>query len=198
MWSKAAPTRKGVSSASLSLACALTGRKLWICDSFAGLPSAEAGIRRDYPHLKVQGVYAEGMYAGSLEEVRDNVSRFGSVANCHFLPGLFAESLAGLPAKLVFAFVDVDLTSSMKDCIRHIWPRLVDEGMLYTDDSCDMEVVRAWFDDGWWRQELGVRSPGYVGAGCGLPLGVGGSSLGYARKVADVRKSYQTVPWLAT
>jgi hypothetical protein len=189
---------KGASSASLSLACALTRRKLWVCDSFAGLPSAEASIRRDYPHLKVQGVYAEGMYAGPLEEVRDNLTRFGSIGSCEFLPGLFAESLAKLPGKLAFAFVDVDLTSSMQDCIRHIWPRLVDEATLYTDDSCDMEVVRVWFDDHWWRQELGLRPPGYVGGGCGLPLGVGGSSLGYARKVADVRKSYQTVPWLAT
>ena len=189
---------KGASSASLSLACALVGRKLWICDSFAGLPSAESEIRRDYAHLKVQGVYAAGMYAGSLDEVRRNVTRFGSAQHCEFLPGLFADTLSRLPARLAFAFVDVDLTSSMKDCIRHIWPRLADEALFYTDDSCDMEVVRAWFDEPWWRETLGVRPPGYVGTGCGLPVSLGGSSLGYARKVADVRKSYPSVPWLAT
>lgn len=188
---------KGASSASLSLACALVGRRLWICDSFAGLPSAEAGIRRDYSHLKVQGLYAEGMYAGSLDEVRQNVARHGAVQSCEFLPGLFNDTLPRLPASLVFAFVDVDLTSSMRDCVRHIWPRLVDEGLLYTDDSCDMEVVRVWFDEAWWRDALGTRAPGYVGSGCGLPLSLGGASLGYARKVADVRESYRTVPWLA-
>ena len=32
---------KGASSASLSLVCALVGRKLWVCDSFSGLPDAE-------------------------------------------------------------------------------------------------------------------------------------------------------------
>ena len=106
------------------------------------------------------------------------------------------ESLRAVGPKLVFAFVDVDLTSSMKDCIRHLWPRLADEGLIYTDDSCDMEVVRVWFDDAWWQQELGSRAPGYVGSGCGLPLSVAGSSLGYAQKVVDVRKSYQQSPWL--
>lgn len=188
---------KGASSASLSLACALVKRKLWVCDSFSGLPSGETRIRRDYAHLKIQGVYAEGMYAGSLGEVRENVAKYGNADRCEFLPGLFAETLPRLPAKLAFAFIDVDLTSSMKDCIRHIWPRLADEGLVYTDDSCDLEVVRVWFDDSWWRQELGERAPGYVGTGCGLPMSIAGSSLGYARKVSDLRKSYQTVPWLA-
>jgi O-methyltransferase len=189
---------KGASSASLSLACAATQRKLWICDSFAGLPDGEAKTTRDYPHLRLQGTYAKGMYAGALQEVRTNVTRYGELGACEFLPGLFADSLQSLPAKVAFAFVDVDLTSSMKDCIRHLWPRLGDQGMIYTDDSCDMEVVRVWFDDAWWQRELGERAPGYVGSGCGLPVAVGGSSLGYSRKVRDLRSSYQQGPWLAS
>jgi hypothetical protein len=189
---------KGASSASLSIVCSMVGRRLWVCDSFAGLPSAEADITRDYAHLKVQGRYAEGMYAGALEEVRANVAKHGEPASVEFVQGLFAESLRALPAKLAFAFVDVDLTSSMRDCIRHIWPRLSDGGVVYTDDSCDMEVVRVWFDEAWWRETLGARAPGYVGSGCGLPLALGGSSLGYVQKVSDLRKSYGTVSWLAT
>ena len=85
----------------------------------------------------------------------------------------------------------------MRDCIRHIWPRLADEGLVYTDDSCDMEVVRVWFDDGWWQTELGQRAPGYVGTGCGLPVSVNGSSLGYVQKIADVNKSYERGSWFA-
>ncbi len=188
---------KGASSASLSIACSMVGRRLWVCDSFAGLPSAEADITRDYAHLKVQGRYAEGMYAGALEEVRSHVAKYGEPASCEFVQGLFAESLTALPQRLAFAFVDVDLTSSMRDCIRHIWPRLSDGGVVYTDDSCDMEVVRVWFDEPWWRETLGTRAPGYVGSGCGLPLALGGSSLGYVQKVSDVKKSYRTVSWLA-
>lgn len=186
---------KGASSASLSHVCELVRRKLWICDSFAGLPVAEADVTRSYPHFKAYGHYRQGMYAGSLAEVQENVRRYGDIDRCEFVPGLFSDTLPDLRGQLVFAFVDVDLTSSMQDCIRHIWPRLVDEGYVYTDDSCDMEVIRVWFDDRWWERELGQRAPGYVGTGCGLPLSLAGSSLGYAQKIADVEKSYKKGAW---
>ena len=186
---------KGASSASLSLVCGLVGRKLWVCDSFAGLPVAEADITRSYPHLREYGHYRQGMYAGALAEVQENIRSYGDIGRCEFVPGLFSESLGGIGSRIAFAFLDVDLTSSMKDCIRHIWPRLADEGFVYTDDSCDMEVVRVWFDDEWWRKELGQRAPGYVGSGCGLPVGTGASSLGYVQKIASVQKSYEQATW---
>ena len=188
---------KGASSASLSMACALAGRKLWVCDSFAGLPDGEPDVVRNYAHQKLYGHYSAGMYAGRLDEVRANVTRYGRVEQCTFVPGLFADTLSQLKSQFAFAFLDVDLTSSMQDCIRHLWPRLVEGGVIYTDDSCDMEVVRVWFDDAWWQRHLGQRAPGYVGTGCGLPMSVAGSSLGYVQKVADVSRAYQRGPWLA-
>lgn len=189
-------TYKGASAASLSLICKLVGRKLWVCDSFAGLPVAESEIVRNYPHLKVYGNYRQGMYSGALLEVQENIRKNGDIERCEFVHGLFSESLGGLESKFVFAFVDVDLTSSMQDCIRHIWPNLVDEGFFYTDDSCDMEVVRVWFDDAWWQQNLGQRAPGYVGSGCGLPLSVSNSSLGYVQKIASLQESYEKASFL--
>ena len=187
---------KGASSASLSLVCALVGRKLWVCDSFAGLPVSESEITRNYPHLKVYGQYRQGMYSGALVEVQENIRKYGDLKSCEFVPGVFAESLRGFSAKLAFAFVDVDLTSSMQDCIKFLWPKLVDEGTVFTDDSCDMEVARVWFDDNWWQRELGLRAPGYVGTGCGLPLSVNYSSLGYVQKIASVQQSYAKAPFL--
>jgi hypothetical protein len=167
-----------------------------VCDSFEGLPEDESSPVHEYPHLQVYGHYEKGMYAGRLEEVKKNVSRFGEASSCTFLPGFFCDSLKTLAGPLVFGFLDVDLVSSMKDCIRYIWPLLVDGSFLFTDDSLDMEVVRVWFDDQWWEQILGVRSPGYVGSGCGLPLNPDSTSLGYARKLAMVASQYQRVPWL--
>lgn len=188
---------KGASSASLSLACEMVQRRLWICDSFSGLPAAEADVVRDYPHQRLYGRYAPGMYSGSLDEVRRHVERYGAIGQCEFVRGLFADTLPKLTAGFVFAFLDVDLTSSLRDCVRYIWPRLADGGVIYTDDSCDMEVVRVWFDDSWWQRELGRAAPGYVGTGCGLPLALAGSSLGYSRKIANVRQSYDQAQWLA-
>ena len=187
---------KGSSTASLSLACKLAGRRLWVCDSFEGLPEDEGSRAHDYPHLQVYGHYEKGMYAGRLEEVKGNVARLGAVSVCQFVPGFFSSSLKSLTGPFVLAFLDVDLVSSMKDCIRHIWPLLSDGSFVFTDDSLDMEVVRVWFDDNWWREAVGACSPGYVGSGCGLPLAPDASSLGYARKLARPEERYQRVPWL--
>lgn len=187
---------KGASTASLSLACTMVGRRLIVCDSFAGLPDSEADVVRNYPHLGVYGYYQEGMYEGKLDEVRGNVGKYGNLSVCDFKVGFFCETLPAIKSNIVFAFLDVDLTSSMRDCIRYIWPLLVDGGLIYTDDSCDMEVVRVWFDDAWWGEILGERAPGYVGSGCGLPVSPSFSSLGYAKKITAIDKKYRQVPWL--
>jgi hypothetical protein len=187
---------KGASTAALSLVCALTGRKLIVCDSFAGLPTDGAERVHRYPHLEVFGFYKEGMYEGSLEEVKENIRRFGDVSVCQFLPGFFSDSLVAVNSSVAFAFFDVDLESSMRDCIRYVWPWLVNGGRIYTDDSGDMEVVKIWFDDEWWNAQLHQPAPGYVGSGCGLPIDPSFSALGYAHKVLDPAQTYGRIPWL--
>jgi len=187
---------KGASTASLSLVCSMVGRRLVVCDSFAGLPDQETDLVRNYPHIGVYGYYKEGMYEGKLEEVQANIKRFGDLSVCDFRVGFFGESLATLERGIAFAFLDVDLTVSMQDCIRHLWPLMAEGALIYTDDSCDMEVVRVWFDEAWWQGVLGTKAPGYVGSGCGLPVSPGFSSLGYAKKVTHIDKSYQRVSWL--
>lgn len=187
---------KGGSTASLSLVCGMTGRKLHVFDSFEGLPAENPETVHQYPGVGVYGYYQKGMYAAELEEVWESVRQYGNLAACEFVPGYFSESLKTLKESVVFAFLDVDLASSMRDCIKHIWPVLNDGGLIYTDDSCDMEVVRLWFDDQWWQANLYMRAPGYVGSGCGLPVSPAYSSLGYARKVARPEETYKRVSWL--
>jgi hypothetical protein len=187
---------KGASTASLSLVCRLVGRKLLVCDSFEGLPEDDTDITHQYPHINVYGFYQKGMYAGRLDEVKDNIARLGDASVCEFVPGFFSDTLSALTEPLAFAFLDVDLVSSMKDCLKYIWPLLVEGGAVYTDDSCDMEVVRVWFDDEWWRQLGTERAPGYVGSGCGIPLAPNYSALGYSRKLANVEENYERVSWL--
>jgi hypothetical protein len=187
---------KGASSAVLSLVCSLANRRLLICDSFQGLPKDHGSPVHSYPHIGVYGYYEEGMYAGSLEEVRRNIERFGNIEVCSFVAGYFADTLPTLREPVAFAFLDVDLEQSMKDCIRNIWPRLRDGGFVYTDDSCDTKVVRVWFDEAFWRTELGESAPGYVGSGCGLPIRASFSSFGYARKIANPERDYARVDWL--
>ena len=187
---------QGGSTANLSLACSLVNRRLAVCDSFDGLPADDKDVVHQYPHIQVFGYYQPGMYVGRLADVRQNIARWGKLEVCDFVPGFFADTLPSQSGPVAFAFLDVDLVSSMRDCLRYLWPRLVEGGLIYTDDSCDMEVVRVWFDDNWWQANLGLRAPGYVGSGSGLPLSPDFSSLGYARKTTDPTATFNRVNWL--
>ena len=187
---------KGASTAGLSLVCAKAGRRLLVCDSFQGLP--DDGMRLHVGlHTKVYGYYKRGMFSGTLDEVRENVRRCGAIEVCEFVPGFFSESLRSLSEPIVFAFLDVDLAGSMRDCLRHIWPLLVENGAIYSDDAGDMDVVRVFFDEPWWQEHLGCPAPGFVGSGCGIPLNPNASSLGYTRKITEFKaEQWRKAPFL--
>lgn len=173
---------KGACSASLSLVCQRTGRRLKVCDSFQGLP--DEGPRRHVGlHTRVYGYYQPGQFAGSVDDVRANIQRCGAIEVCDFIPGFFEHSLRQIEEPVAFAFLDVDLESSTRDCLSALWPRLVDDGLIYSDDAGDLEVVRVYFDEPWWQATLGCPAPGFVGSGCGLPLSPAYSSIGYTRKL---------------
>lgn len=185
---------KGASTARLSLVAKLVKRRLIVADSFEGLPEDE-NVVHQYPHVGVYGYYEKGMYSAGLEEVKQNISKFGDISVCDFLVGFFDKSLKKLKSPLVFAFFDVDLASSMRDCLKYVWPKMTDNSFIYTDDSCDMEIVKVWFDQEFWKK-LKTNPPGYVGSGCGLSIGPNYSALGYARKVSKPEEVYKKIAWL--
>ena len=186
---------KGASSATISLICKIIGRKLIIYDSFEGLPKTANGKRANYVHLNVKENYRHGMYTGNLTTVKKNIESFGDINVCIFRKGFFENTLINHKEKIEFIFLDVDLPSSTKVCIRYLWKNLQNNSYLFTDDSCDMENVRIWFDNKWWDKLFGCNSPGYIGSGCGLPLNSKHSGLGYTIK-RPFQKKYTKVNWV--
>jgi hypothetical protein len=65
---------------------------------------------------------------------------------------------------------DVDLRQSLEVCLNHLWPRLSDGCYLFTHEAAHREIASLFFDDAWWRLNLGCPAPGLVGAGSGLEL----------------------------
>lgn len=187
---------KGASACTLSRVCAMTGRRLKVCDSFEGLPD-DGGQLHTGLHTGVYGYYRAGMFAGARAEVEDNLKKHGEFDACDFVEGYFNDSLHALTTPLVFGFLDVDLESSMRDCLRSLWPLLTEGAYLYSDDAGDLAVIKVFFDDPWWREQLRQEAPGFVGSGCGLPLSPSYSSLGYTRKLTCFDKSdWRRVPFL--
>ncbi len=113
---------KGGTTANLSLICDIVGRDLIVYDSFEGLPAPRAGDNMQ------PGV--QGEFRGDLDVVRENVERFGAIRRCTFRKGWFSDTLPAHTEPIALCLIDVDLKSSMHDCIVNIWPHLVERGLL--------------------------------------------------------------------
>ena len=122
---------KGFSSAMLSFACQQLGLSMHIFDSFEGLPPAEGSG------------YRAGDYAGSIEEVRDHVTRFGAIEAVEFHKGFFADTFREWrPPRLMCLWMDVDLEVSARD-LMVVADRLDPRAGLFSH-----ECEAAMFQDG--------------------------------------------------
>ena len=160
---------KGGSSAQLSVLAKQTGRKLYVCDSFQGLPAPAAGEAE----VKIFNdsrthTYKEGDYAATLQEIKTNIDRYGSLEVCEFVPGFFNRSLLGLKIEPAVIMIDVDLISSARDCLKALWPRLKRGGYVFTHEAESETYMKGLMDPKWWQENLGQCPPIVFGAGSSL------------------------------
>ncbi|HEY1689376.1 MAG TPA: TylF/MycF/NovP-related O-methyltransferase [Solirubrobacteraceae bacterium] len=174
----------GGSAVNLSLVCQLVGRRLIICDSFAGLPEPGQYDRaHEAVHTGHVDEYEEGLFAAPLEVTKGNIERYGSLDTCDFLVGFFDETMPGFDRKVAMAFLDVDLIDSLRPCLKGLWPQLQPGCRFYLHEARNLPLAAVFFDAPWWRENLDADAPGLVGAGSGLALrAVWGSELGYAQR----------------
>jgi O-methyltransferase len=153
---------KGSSAAKFSLAARLAGRRLVICDSFQGLPASDEHHGMSIENRPV--VFRAGEFAGSLDEVKANIARYGALEVCDFVAGWFATSLAGWNRPIAAVYLDVDLAASTRECLRHFYRWMAPGCALYSQDG-HLPLVLAVFEDrAFWRSEFGVEPPPVEGA----------------------------------
>lgn len=161
---------KGGSSTQLSVIAKNTNRKLYVCDSFQGLPipvSSNDGVATIFGHSRVH-TFKEGDYAAPLEEVKSNVAKYGCIEVCEFIPGFFNESLPKLEVNPAVIVLDVDLVSSAQDCLKYLWPQLKKGGYVFTHEAESETYIKGLMDREWWRKTLGECPPVIFGAGSSL------------------------------
>ncbi|MFA5167165.1 MAG: TylF/MycF/NovP-related O-methyltransferase [Candidatus Omnitrophota bacterium] len=164
-------TYKGVSATNMSLICGLVGRRFKVFDSFEGLPEpAPQDAAHEVLDIHEVHAYQKGWWAGSLEEVRSNITRYGNINVCDFYKGFFDTTLPHFNEPCVQIFLDVDYVSSLETCLIHLWPLLRNGGYLYTHEAQHTEISRLFYSEGWWQKNLKTEPPGLVGAGTGLGL----------------------------
>ena len=163
---------KGGSTAKLSLCAALTGRRLVVFDSFEGIPENDE-VQQDFTNTK--SVFVKGQYAGSLEEVKRNIAEYGDPSVCEFVKGWFCDTLPGFKDPIAVAYLDVDLVSSTRDCLKHLHPHLVQGGTIFSQDGHLSNVIALLTDDTFWRTDVGVARPSMQGLGQRKLVAIGAS-----------------------
>lgn len=176
----------GGSTANLSLACAATGRRLFVCDSFEGLSDPEEYEKTEAPAgLPKQWTYEGGQLAseGGVEGVRARVAKYGEVECCTFVKGFFSDSLGDLQSEsVVCVFADADLRSSTEDCVKALWPKMQMGSKFFCHEPFSTHVVSLFYDHTWWKENMQAYPPGFFGSGAGIPEVLLPSRLGFALK----------------
>ena len=119
----------------------VTDRRVWVADSFAGVPSPDA---TKYPRDAGLNLSMFSELAVPLERVKVNFARYGLLDDqVVFLKGWFRDTLPAVPIKqLALLRVDGDLYESTMDALTHLYPKLVPGGFVIIDDYGDIEACR--------------------------------------------------------
>ena len=160
----------GGSTAKLSIVANLTQRAMGVFDSFEGLPESTPDDAIDVHVRRAnQRPWRPGEYAAPLDVVQATVRDYGEIDACTFVKGWYQDTLnSSLPERIAFAFTDVDLPSSARECLLHIWPRLVDGGVFFSHDVAFVKVLLTLNEERLWKDILHEHPPVFFGAGFGM------------------------------
>jgi hypothetical protein len=133
-----------------------TDRRVWVADSFAGVPPPNA---EKYPHDLNLCLHATPYLAVSMETVQKNFKKYNLLDNqVVFLKGWFKDTLPEAPVdKIALLRLDGDLYESTMDSLTALYPKLSIGGYAIIDDYNAIGACRAAVTD--YRESHGITDP---------------------------------------
>jgi hypothetical protein len=133
-----------------------TTRKVWVADSFEGLPPPDP---ERYPADAGQRMHEVDLLAVSVDEVKDNFDRYGLLDDqVRFLEGWFRDTLRTAPIETIAVMrLDGDLYESTMDALTGLYPKLSPGGYVIVDDYGGIEPCRRAVHD--FREVEGIEDP---------------------------------------
>ena len=135
------------------LAAAGARRRIYVCDSFLGLPVISEGA--DAP-LKL---HENPLLSISVEKVRENFERFGLLdEDIIFVEGWFSDTMPKLREQvdaIALLRLDGDYYTSTREVIDELYDKVVPGGFVIVDDYGTYEQCRAAIHDFW--EARGIR-----------------------------------------
>jgi hypothetical protein len=129
------------------------GRKVWVCDSFRGLPAPEASQDDGFDFS------TDPSLAISREVVEDNFKVYDLLdENVVFVEGWFSETLSDAPIdEIALLRLDGDLYKSTMDALEPLYDKVAPGGFILVDDYGDLEPCRRAIHD--FREARRIEDP---------------------------------------
>lgn len=126
-------------------------RRVWVADSFSGLPDHDSALD--------SFGWKPGDMAVSLEEVKSNFARYGLLDDqVVFVKGFFADTLPHASISTLSVLrLDADLYESTRDVLNFLYPKLSIGGYAIFDDYQNLKDCRKAVDE--YRQAHGISDP---------------------------------------
>lgn len=132
------------------------GRRVWLADSFAGLPPPDAAR---YPADAGDRHSEWKTLAVPESEVRANFTRYGLLDDrVRFLPGWFKDTLPAAPVdRIAVLRLDGDMYGSTMETLVPLYPRVAPGGFVIVDDYGAVPGCRKAVDE--YRSGHGIAEP---------------------------------------
>jgi O-methyltransferase len=114
----------------MALALRDRSRRLWLFDTFEGLPAPSM----ENPDHRIASAYT-GAFRASPDEVRSSLQRLGVGENTVLVRGLFQDTLPGCAVQSIsILHVDGDWYESVKAVLQNLYDRVTPGGIVQFDD----------------------------------------------------------------
>jgi Macrocin-O-methyltransferase (TylF) len=128
-------------------------RKLWLFDTFEGLPAPSS----EDPDFELADLFT-GTCIGTVEEVRELFNRLGVAENVEFVKGLFQETLpVNRIPRIAVLHIDGDWYESVKVCLECLYDKVVPNGVIQLDDYGYWKGARKAVDE--FFEQRGIHVP---------------------------------------
>ena len=130
-------------------------RRVWACDSFEGLPEADADR---YPMDVPMQLHTYKQLAVGIDEVKANFARYDLLdERVDFVHGWFRDTLPTLAVERIAVLrLDGDMYESTIDALTNLEPKVSPGGFVIIDDYGGIEACAEAVDD--YRASAGIRA----------------------------------------
>lgn len=137
----------------LTLAQANAHRRLWLFDTFEGLPAPTSGD----PDFEIADLFT-GTCVGTIEDVQSLFKNLSVEKDVQLIKGLFQDTIPSVGIKqIALLHIDGDWYESVKTCLENLFDKVVPGGIVQFDDYGYWQGARKAVDEFFAKRKIKIN-----------------------------------------